>query len=255
MTSTTARLGLIKPNDVVGIEDDIVDVTAQISDSYDKLDGAVGVIHVANFAALPSTGNFYGRIAQTDDTGEQWEYNSGWKFSRDTQWQTTWKPNITAQTGTVVLGSGGDRKARYFRIGNRCRYAGFIYTGGAGFNGGSGSFSMSIPYTSLNLNAVVAEGSGSVNTHGEDFACYSRIDGGQGVVKLFADYYDTSASAIHRVRSIQIQNCDNGGAATGTGIPRYDSPSQYTWDAAFPGYMYWDIEYPFDINAPIATTP
>ena len=257
MSTLQTRTSLILPDDGGPGGDDTVNVTTQLSDSIDYLSNGVGAILVANFAALPGTQNFPGRLAQTLDDGAMWIYNAGWKFWHDTREQTSWKPGVEVQTGPFTIGAGGDRFTRYTRIGTWIEVTGWCYTGTTGFAGGQGAISFKVPYAMKATNSP-AWGSGSVNAHGEDFQVYTRIDPSADDVKLYALWYDANLSQNNtRVRSIQVQNCDNGsGGAAGTGIPRFSVPTnQLTWDVSAPGYFNWQISYHFDINSPVASTP
>jgi len=250
MSTVQTRSGLILPDDGGAGGDDIVDVTTQLSNSIDWLSNAVGVFHVANAGALPSTGNFVGRLAQTDDNGAIYQYSgSAWVFHQDTRSQESWMPTASVAGGTWTYGAGANKYTRYYRVGTRIWVDGWVYTGTTGFGGGTGSIRFTVPYKAMNIGSAVFWGSGTVNAHGEDHNTVSRVDPGGDKVSNYADYLDTGG-APNRVKSYIIQNADGGGAP-GTGIPRF--PGAHTFDVGFPGYINWSISYIFDITQPVAS--
>jgi len=254
MSTLQTRTQLILPDDGGPGGDDTVNVTTQIADSIDYLSNAVGIFHVANVAALPVTNLFTGRLAQTDDTGAIYQYivGTGWVFYRDTKWQTAWKPDVRSTLGSVTLGTGGARDARYFRVGEKLRYCARLYSGTTGVNFGNGGITFSIPYTHAAGTPMVSWGGGTVNARGEDFMVTTRIDPGDTKCSLWALWLD-AASMPARARNEPVRSADNPSNAVGTGIPRF--AGVYSWEAGAPGYLNVDIEYWFNIASPIASTP
>lgn len=150
MTTVSARLGLLKPDDGGPGGDDTVNVTTQISDNYDKIDAAVGIYHVANAGALPVTNLYVGRLCQLDDTGAVYQYNgSAWVIFHDTKYQTypvTW----TAAGGGVAPGIGnGTLTGKFFRLSPfLVRIIVEMATGNTTVNG-TGDYQFSVPSNAL----------------------------------------------------------------------------------------------------------
>lgn len=255
MTYTDSRIpGIILADDGTPNPDDFVDVSQQVSNNFSLLAAVAGIAHYANAAALPATNNFTGRLAMTDNDGAIWQYIAGWQFLQDTQWQTTWKPTITAVVGPIIFGTGGGTYVRYYRIGQKIKVTGWLATGTSGSNWGNGSFFITIPYKSTSIGSALSWGVAQVNCRGEDHNCISRIDPNETRMKIYPLWYDTgSPNGAQRVRAIAMQNADSPGGAPGTGIPRFTGA--FTFDASNAGYWNWDIEYFFDINQPVATSP
>ena len=79
MTTLSTRLQLLKPDDGGPGGDDTVDVTTQISNNYDKIDDAVGILDYTG--SQPSTNNYVGRLARNTVTGWIYRYNgSAWEL-------------------------------------------------------------------------------------------------------------------------------------------------------------------------------
>lgn len=141
MTTLSTRLQLLKPDDGGPGGDDTVNVTTQLSDNFDKLDAAVGIIDYTG--AKPAVNNFIGRLCRNTATGEVFRFDGAlWKLDHDTQWQT-WA-TVWSATNDAVAVAAGTLDGRYFRIGKKATVKVDLLWG-AGTNGGTGNWSFTGP--------------------------------------------------------------------------------------------------------------
>jgi hypothetical protein len=240
MTYTDPRIPtLVLADDGSPLPDDTVDVSQQISNNFGILASLAGMIHVANFGAMPVSNNYTGKLVQLDDTGAIYQYNGGWVFIQDTKWQP-FASIFKASSGnqTVTLGTGGYTTTYYWRNGRSCKFRGRTYTGTTGFSGGTSAWYWTLPFNGdpafINTpengwGNVYCQGSNYIGTPNIDYASPDRLlmraVGNQG---LAADTF------------YNIQNAD-GTATQGTGIPRFTG--SFTVTAALAGYFDFNIEY------------
>lgn len=143
MTTTSARLGLLKPDDGGPGGDDTVNVTTQISDNYDLIDVAVGILDYTG--AQPTLNNYVGRLVRDTATGIVYRYNGAtYDVFADTS-NKTWTPTVTG-TGWVY-GSGSQQTGFWRWAGYKCiDFTAFINIGTGPIGGSAGvAYTFNLP--------------------------------------------------------------------------------------------------------------
>ena len=229
MSTTSTRLGMILPDDGGPNGDDIINVTTQISNNFQTLENSLAYFHVANQAALPSSGNFKGRLCWADDTNTIWRYDgSGWVVFQDVDWQTA-SAVIKASGTPITLGTGGYYSNWYRRFGKVYEIKYQMVVGSSGFGGGLGAWATELPSVPANMGGVGVEYPFELKLHVPNagtagYKGYAWAVSGSAALSMASQ-----TDIIGTVGMYSVQNTDGGGAA-GTGIPRV--AGNYTWTTA-----------------------
>lgn len=236
MADVSPRLGMAIPEGSSG-DDDYVLVKEHVADNLLLLEGGLGFYHVANFAALPVTGNFKGRLAWTDDTNTIYRYTGAvWEVFQDVDWQNFAAFDIRATSGDtlVVPGAGGSMSCSYKRLpGKECHVFGGYTSGGAGINGGIGNWKFKLPFTAANYVRAHSVGAGRCFSAG-----YAFWRAGPLVNPNDTIFYMDSVTSLTDTKSRTVCNTSDGATGNGgpmvPGIYTYQpSGSEITWDFVY----------------------
>jgi len=149
MSTVTPKLGLLKP-----AGSDLINVTTQLDDNYDKIDNNAGTF-VCTSSTRPSGGSrFTGQLIFETDTNLVWVWNgSAWIPPLFNGAWNAYVP-VWRSSGTAPAIGNGSLTGRFMQVGKTVFFS-IHFVAGSTTTFGTGNYTVTLPVAAVALSARV----------------------------------------------------------------------------------------------------